>query len=305
MFIALALGGVVLVGLLIRGYYLRFVMGVGWADWTGFGEYTDSAGEYHPAKTLWDWMELLVIPVVLAVGVWWLNRSERENEQKIANQKRDEDRDNAEKNRKEDRAIADDRRNQATLEAYFDRMVELLVEHDLMGNKSESNREVWDGSTIVRTRTLAVLRSLDGRRKGHVIQFLYESGLIDREHPVVDLGGADLRGADLCVVNLSEAKLDNAELIKAKLGDAELIKASLTGAQLGGADLRRANLREAHLTTANLSEVNLGGADLREAYLIGADLSGADLEGANVTPEQLAQAMSLKGAVMPDGTVHG
>jgi uncharacterized protein YjbI with pentapeptide repeats len=35
-----------------------------------------------------------------------------------------------------------------------------------------------------------------------------------------------------------------------------------------------------------------------------ADLSGADLSEANVTLEQLAQVRSLKGATMPDGTLH-
>ena len=37
-------------------------------NWTGFQAYIDSTGEYHPAKTLWDWIELLIIPVVLVVG---------------------------------------------------------------------------------------------------------------------------------------------------------------------------------------------------------------------------------------------
>ncbi len=54
-----------------------------------------------------------------------------------------------------------------------------------------------------------------------------------------------------------------------------------------GADLRAANLREADLIGANLA---------------GADLRGADLRGAKVTREQLAQATSLEGAKLPDGT---
>ena len=44
---------------------------------------------------------------------------------------------------------------------------------------------------------------------------------------------------------------------------------------------------------------NSSGADLS-----GADLSGANLKGATVTQEQLAQAKSLKGTIMPDGTIH-
>jgi uncharacterized protein YjbI with pentapeptide repeats len=40
------------------------------------------------------------------------------------------------------------------------------------------------------------------------------------------------------------------------------------------------------------------------AYLGGAALSEAVLNGARVTDEQLAQAESLEGVTMPDGTKH-
>ena len=35
------------------------------ADWTGFGR-TKVNEEVNPAKTLWDWLNLLIVPVVLA-----------------------------------------------------------------------------------------------------------------------------------------------------------------------------------------------------------------------------------------------
>ncbi len=41
-----------------------------------------------------------------------------------------------------------------------------------------------------------------------------------------------------------------------------------------------------------------------KANLEDANLVRADLTGANVTPEQLNRAKSLKGAIMPDGTIH-
>jgi uncharacterized protein YjbI with pentapeptide repeats len=197
-------------------------------------------------KTFWDWMELLVIPIVLAIGAWWLNKSERENELRIA----------------------DERQRQAILEAYFDRMAELLLKERLR----ESSR---DGGvrSIARSWTLAVLRSLDGRRKGQVVQFLYESRLIDLEY-VVWLSGADLTEADLT-------------------------RAVLTKVNLYEANLNRANLSEANLLKANLGKTDLRGANLHEAFLAGADLSGA-----KVTNKQLDQARTLIGAIMPDGTHH-
>jgi hypothetical protein len=68
---------------------------------------------------------------------------------------------------------------------------------------------------------------------------------------------------------------------------------------LSGADLSRAKLGEADLSRAKLRE-----ASLVEANLVKADLRDADLIGTNGwTNEQLAQADSLVGATMPDGTV--
>ena len=74
-------------------------------EWTGFGEYTYSAGtntEVVPAKTLWDWLGLLIIPLVLGLGVFILNSSQRKNEQEIAEKTRKADLKIAEENRKAD-----------------------------------------------------------------------------------------------------------------------------------------------------------------------------------------------------------
>jgi len=50
---------------------------------------------------------------------------------------------------------------------------------------------------------------------------------------------------------------------------------------------------------------HLSGADwLVEADLDGANLDGANLFGAKFTTKQLDSAKSLKGATMPDGSIH-
>ena len=56
-------------------------------------------------KTLWDWMELLIIPLFLAGGAFFLNRSERNNE----------------------REIATDRQREAAFQAYLTQMKDLLL----------------------------------------------------------------------------------------------------------------------------------------------------------------------------------
>ena len=63
-------------------------------------------------KTLWDWLELLVIPVFLAGGAFYLNRSERAVE----------------------REIATDRQQEVALQTYLDRMTDLLLGEKLIQN---------------------------------------------------------------------------------------------------------------------------------------------------------------------------
>ena len=137
-------------------------------------------------------------------------------------------------------------------------MTELLLKEGLRTSKSED-----EVRSIARTRTLSTLRTLDGTRKGLLLRFLEESGLIKEKH-IVDLANADLSGANL------------------------------SGVDLRGVYLIKADLRKADLSGANLRDTNLSKANL----------SGANLTDAQVTDEQLAQAKSLEGTTMPDGTVH-
>src|SRR2546421_2473295 len=66
----------------------------GW-DWTGFnGGYsqitttntnhgTTTATLKPPGKNLWDLLQLLIVPIVLAGGGFWLNQIQKDREQRI------------------------------------------------------------------------------------------------------------------------------------------------------------------------------------------------------------------------------
>lgn len=68
----------------ILGLLALFTAGVGhygWG-WTGFLAFSTPAGDSEtnrPAKTLWDLLELLIIPIVLVAGGFLLNRAQRQN----------------------------------------------------------------------------------------------------------------------------------------------------------------------------------------------------------------------------------
>jgi uncharacterized protein YjbI with pentapeptide repeats len=231
--------------------------------------------------TLWEWVKLLIVPAVIAAGGIWFNRQQRQREL----------------------AIAEQRSQDGVLQAYLEQMSQLLTDKERPLRRAQPGDDI---STVARARTLTALTRLDGTRKRSVLQFLYESRLIDKDRVVLDLERADLSKADLREANLpmvrllrvdlSEADLTGANLYKAILGTANLSEADLSGAGLFGAWLSGANL-----TKANLSWAHLTGANLTLTKLSGAYLTKANLSEANVSQWQLDQAASLEGATMPDG----
>ena len=116
---------------------------------------------------------------------------------------------------------------------------------------------------------------------------------------------ADLSGADFTDANLSGASLADAKnLGKAifhhtrlrTLQDADLTGADLHGLELSQVNFVMAKLRGARLSHCNLTQADFSHADLREAdlsscQLTQADFRGADLRGADLTGATMTQAM--------------
>src|SRR5258708_1346220 len=254
-----------LIGLIFAGYWFNW-------DWTGFNEHIGPrVPQYQPTKTLWDWLQLLIIPLVLAVAALLFNRATTRTEQTIALDKQRED----------------------LLQAYLDRMSELLLEKKLATSPSE------EASNVARVRTITLLFQLDARRIGYVFAFLREAGLMSAysDSSIVSLSQANLNKIDLSQANLSETNLSEANLSEANLSETNLGKANLRQANLTKANLSQANFSQADLNKANLSQADLRQANLRQANLSEADLSEADLSEANlirtiVTEAQLKKAKS-------------
>lgn len=268
-------------------------------DWTGFFAYTDPEGDYHRGKTLWDLLQLLIIPLVLAGVGLLFNRSETIRQE----------------------SISLDRQQEEALQSYLNNMENLLFERNL--RTADRNSEVRD---IARARTLTVLHGLDPGRKSAVITFLYEAALIYKSnassnvsYPIIGLGGADLVGADLKYTLLDQvsfrgANLNNAQLQGSHLWDADLVHADLVGANLERAYLWhtsffRANLQEANLWGADLEYTSflfsdLQNADLRYTHLQGTNFEGANLTNARVDLDSLEFVELSERTIMPDGTKY-
>ena len=146
-------------------------------SWTGFDE-----------KALWDWLGLLIIPAVLAAGALLFNWARSRTE----------------------RRTASERFRGELLQAYLDRMTDLLLDKKLQTNPEKVVREV------ARVHTVLALRDLDAARNRILLRFLHYSELI-KGGEVIHLRGADLRGADLKGADLRGADLAEAAGITDRL----------------------------------------------------------------------------------------
>jgi uncharacterized protein YjbI with pentapeptide repeats len=286
-----------------------------WVDWTGFDFYitpqVQDNQQYQREKTLWDWMNLLIIPAVLAGGGFLFNRAERESERSLA-----------EKRAQNDQKIAADGLEEGTLQGYLDRMTELLLDKAL--RSSGVDTEV---RAVARARTLTSLRKLNEIRKSILVQFLYDADLINiktaTDKPIIDLSGADLDGIDLRNTrlpritlsglymrksDLSMAILDGADVSQSDLSESKLQasfvgsdlsmsflnNSDLKGANLSGSTLVETNFTNADITMVLFNNANLTGANLTGANLTGANLTGANLTGANLTRTVLTEVIGIE-----------
>ncbi|WP_201393746.1 pentapeptide repeat-containing protein [Ktedonobacter sp. SOSP1-85] len=242
--------------------------------------------QYQTPKSLWEWMQLLIVPLVLAIGGFLLNRTASKTEQE-----------KTEKRYQNDHKIAKDKQRADLLQTYLDHMSDLLLKENL--RMSQPDSEVRN---VARIRTITVLGQLDTPRVNHVLSFLREAKLVTAQQgeSVVSFSGADMRGIDLkggCAyeidlsgANLSQADLSGANLSQAGLSQANLSQADLSRADLSGADLSRADLSEANLSEANLNEANLNRASLIEANFSFANFSFANFSFANFSFANLSEA---------------
>ena len=282
--------------------------------WAGVGD-----------KTIWDWVNLLVLPIILTIGGYWFAAEQDARQQQIEDQRAaraqqmedrrvEEERKLEEQRAQVQREIEEQRTQDTALQMYLDQMSVLMLEKKL--RSSEEDSEVY---TLARARTITALGRLDPSHRVQIVQFLVEGKLvqgIEGKNPVISLEGANLgnidapadtnlSGAILSDANLSNALLDGADLSGADLSGADLTDANLSGAKLGDADLRDADLRWAVLNDANLHGVKLNGAELGETDLTEAVMKDADLRGAEELSEAYLSGVDFSDANLSDGDLSG
>ncbi len=190
-------------------------------NWLGFAD-----------KSLWDWISLLAVPIVVGFATILLSAAQAQ----------------IERNRSSENA----------LQQYFSRITELALDKRL-----ENRAEM--AAAIGRAETMAILRLVEGERAGRAFAFLAEMELL--KNFAVEFEGLDLTGAELKGLNLEGLDFEASELRGADFEGANLRRVDFEGAILVNADLKETDLRQATFEGANLRGAELQGADMRGSDL--------------------------------------
>lgn len=248
----LAFSTVLAVGLIVG---VPAVTGRQWPSWTGLN-----------GKTVWDFAQLIIVPLSLALIAYLLSSKQRLEDREIARAQREQDLKIADERRRNDLQIAMNREREDALQAYLTAMTALLLDHDLKDQKV---------AVIAQARTITLLPRMDPSRKATVLRFLAGANLISAQHPVVSLGGADFSGMDGGPLSLMGVSLENA---------------NLSGSKLAYSSIRDSNLRYANLSGVDLSDADLVGSDFCASFLSNTDFSRSILVGADFSEGVPARA---------------
>lgn len=224
-------------------------------EWMGFAPHDETKNGPQP-KLLWDWLDLLIVPISLGLIGWIYKEYEKS---------------------KDSKKEYENKQNEI-LDSYFRVISDLIIKEKLLDSKSNDESKI-----IARTRTIVAIDNLSGDRKGQVLQFLYESNLI-RDN-VIELIGANFRNSEV-----SGIVLKNITIKGVYFSTSEFIKTYLDNSDFTSCDFTGTNFDESSLNNTNLSYTKLVGCKMTNMDLTTINFEGADLTNANFTNSKILQS---------------
>ena len=252
-------------------------------------------------KSLWDWLELLIVPLILAIGGWWISHVEKLRSQNLKDT---------------EVLVLVEKQRQDSLQKYIDDMTSLLL-----GNITDE----WDEDDIILnaviiSQTLATLKMLDGTRKGILLQFLCDLGLIsiEKNPQTQHFGSLDIRMADLSNANLNGCRLYGVRLMEVNFSGATFYSATFYGSDLWQSNFTAADLtysefisarmvdstfQDTKMIRSNASDLVLTRAKISNSVFNNSLLHEASFKNAKIAQTAFAHCI-LNGADFSDATLN-
>ncbi|WP_027268839.1 pentapeptide repeat-containing protein [Leptolyngbya sp. PCC 6406] len=194
-------------------------------------------------KTAWEWMNLLLIPIVLSMG-GFIARNILENKER-------------------------EQRLQEALKNYYSEISSIILNEKwtTAGDAELNHQSAYykKALAVVRAKTIALVRELDKERLSALLQFLGDSNILIN----VPLENLDLSGVKLKNVDFSESCIKNVDFSGASLENISFCEASIQNVSFINSDLKnvnfsRANFKDIRFQFSDIKGVNFSGSRLND-----------------------------------------
>ncbi|UWQ13265.1 pentapeptide repeat-containing protein [Aliiroseovarius sp. M344] len=188
-------------------------------------------------KTLWDWINVISVPMIVGLATLVINNAQKELEQRSM--------------------------IETAVQNYIDRVSTLVL-------SSEQKPDLT--KAVINAQTQAILNLVEGERAGRVLAFLSEMDLL--KGTVSEYEGMNLAGSNLKRLDLSDMDFEDSDLSHAELEGTDFSRTDFEGVAFNGADIDGAILIGADLRGATgLTKGQLEGACYDETTLLPANIA--------------------------------
>lgn len=202
-------------------------------------------------KTLWDWLELLIIPLIFSLGGYLVSVAAEQVQE----------------------ASVEEQYQQRLFRGYVEQISDLLLDKGL-----STAGEFSEVKVVAQSITESTLRDLDAQRRNAVMLFLRSTGLATplpgsaSQSGILswsNLSNIDFSDTTMNAIDLHYARLENANLSNTYLGGgSNLNNVNFDNTILDKTDFRDASLQEAIFAYTNLeTATNLTEQQLQTAFI--------------------------------------
>ena len=263
--------------------------------------------EIQPGKRLWDWLQLLLIPLALFLIAYIFNSWQAASNQQVEDKSQQE------------QVVGD----------YLNQMSTILLKYNLHDSKPGDPIRA-----LAQAYTLTALDRLDSGHKSIIVLFLYRADLLKYhyylhqetdcgdpkalkkqfpdENPLITLSQGNIEGVTINNLGLSCIDLHNMELNGSNFSESDLNRADLGLSFAMNADFSYTSMIAANMFFLDLENANLQGAQLQFANMKGVCLAHARLDHADLQRADLrvyhhfiSQPMLYCGQTLPSSVISG
>jgi uncharacterized protein YjbI with pentapeptide repeats len=226
-------------------------------------------------KHFWNRIVILLLIISIVAGFLGTNIQEHQDSLQISQQEQ-----------ATQLQIADEQEQETLLQNYMKNITDFMIQDQLLKKHAAADPAKIAADAMTR----ATLSHLNSTRRAQLMTFLYQTKLLSNDSVSLNMQDVDISHSQMAAINLE---------------DTDLLGANMSGSDMHGAALNDALLIFTNLSHTNLAQANLHACDMHNTNITGANLAGANLRDVvGLTDAQINSAQSLKGATMPDGTVH-